>query len=130
MTDTDSPPLDTLTLSGLDGRDVVVSLRLPSSFARRWAVAGIAARIPPAAGAAALGLAWNAPRGRAPRAAWTGDPALYGEAVIDDLMGRGLDYAAVCAAGMQALLFLLSSLGPKAEEVDKAEDFSAAPTGA
>lgn len=109
--------------------DMSVELRKPKSHAIRYEILAAADESNNRAGTAALGVCWQAgPTGRKPTARYVKckcNPLIYGGRVLDELVGRGIDYAELMNASLEAFRLLASDL-LDAAEVEEAEDFSEA----
>lgn len=110
----------------LKGRSGVQTceLRAPQSYALRFDVWRAAADNPSRAYAAALGVcSTKVGKGCKLR----GDILDYGGQVIDRLLGEGVSYRAIQAAGAIAFAIVVDGLTDLLDEVDATADFSAAP---
>lgn len=106
-----------------------VKLELPPSYAVRYAICGYASHNEPYTYGAALAVCWlSGPSGKAPKTRLrkhNHNPLSFGAAVLDELIGRGVDYAEIMRAGAIAFNMLVDSL-PGSDEVDEAEGNSVA----
>lgn len=118
------------------GRHGVIRLQRPRHYSRAIQVQRLAADAdePVLACAAALGLAWQAGTSdRKPRADWVKLKGgwRYGEAIVDELIGRGWSILEVVTAGNEALPIVVGMIADMLgeDEVKEAEAFSKAGEG-
>lgn len=111
-------PENTVTIGGQTWQP-----RLPKSFTLRQDLILGSASNPRRAAAAALGVCWagkNPPKTQYHRSGW--DPMAYGGGVMDELVGRGIPWDEVYAAGMVCLSVVIDAHVGE-EEVAEAENF-------
>lgn len=116
-------PTDTVTLMGHE-----VELVQPSSYAVRAEITALASGgTSIRAAGAALGYCWGVQRrgmlGRVTPSACRHDPAVYGGAVVDRLVGLGVPLREVLDAGRVALALLCGHELVSEEEVREAVGF-------
>ena len=115
---------DTMTIQ-LGGEEV--TLAIPASYALRCDMWMLSAENRQRGLAGALGAAWKMPhRPKVSYAQCRYNPALYGGAVLDELIARGLSLTDIMSAGSKALALISVGLVTE-EEVKAAEDFSEDP---
>lgn len=101
-----------------------VSLRPPASLAVRWEILAAAHTSGIRASAAALAACWDGPgRPSARYSAHAYSVPLFGGAVLEELLTRGVSFVQITEAGAAALGVLADGL-VTADEVSDAEDFS------
>lgn len=109
-----------------------ITLVLPASYTERYELLTLASDHPMRGLAAALGWCWPSGHPGKPKASpgKRGAPnwGNYGQAVLDDLLGRGVSLRALTVAGQAACLLLAGDL-PGVEGVEEAEGFTEADAG-
>ena len=105
--------------------DQSINLKLPNSFAKRNEIATAAITNLHRAAAAALGVCWVGSGKPKTKYESSYSPLVYGGAVTDELIDRGIPWSEIFAAGVVAYTFLAESL-PREDEVSMIEGNSEA----